>query len=193
MLLTMHTNLSRTSHGPARARGFTLVELMATCTVAGVISAMAVPAFNNIVLTDRDVGQINSLVASFQYARSEAVKRNLRGGITVCPSTDGATCNAGSKWRSGWIVWYTDPLNGPTTLRQMPALGGNTTVTATGNPTGITFLPNGMIQPTVSSTFTVCDARGASFAHEMEVGLAGRIAASTTAGQSVSGATLACR
>ena len=49
---------------------------------------MAVPAFNNFVLNDRDIGQINSLVASFNYARNEAIKLN-NGGVQVCTSVDG--------------------------------------------------------------------------------------------------------
>jgi type IV fimbrial biogenesis protein FimT len=154
---------------------------------------MAVPAFNNFVLTDRDIGQINSLVASFNYARSKAVKQNLQTGVTVCASASGTACDGGNNWRGGWIVAYTAPLPaGFTVLQAVPALAGDTTLTVTGNTGSITFLPTGMITPTTTSTFTVCDVRGAAYAHEMEVSLAGRIVASPTAGQGVSGAGLAC-
>lgn len=191
-MLAMNTINALAIKGPARVRGFTLVELMVTCAVAGLLAAMAVPAFNNFVLTDRDVGQINSLVASFNYARSEAVKRNLQTGVTVCPSASGTACDGGANWQGGWIVAYTDPVNGFSVLQTVPALGGATTVTPTGNTTGITFLPTGRITPTATSTFTVCDVRGPAYAHEMEVSLAGRIVAAPTAGHSVSGADLAC-
>jgi type IV fimbrial biogenesis protein FimT len=192
-MLAMNTHIAASAHGPARARGFTLVELMVTCAVAGILTAMAVPAFNNFVLTDRDVGQLNSLVASFNYARSEAVKRNLATGVTVCPSNDAATCSGGTNWQGGWIVSYTDPVTGqPTVLQTVPVLGGSTTIKSTGNQTGITFLSSGMVTPAATSTFTVCDVRGATYAHEMEVSLTGRIVASPTTGQTVNGANLAC-
>ncbi len=73
-------------------RGFTLIELLVTMTVAGILACIAVPAFSSFVQNDRDIEQINSLVSSLNYARSEAIKRDSQGGITVCPSVDGRSC-----------------------------------------------------------------------------------------------------
>src|ERR1700678_2054194 len=101
--------------------GFTLIELLVTVTVAGILASIAVPAFNNFVLNDRQVGQLNSLASSLNYARSEAIKRNLAGGITVCPSVNAATCS-GSNWRGRWIVTDSDPVDPP--MQTVPALAG---------------------------------------------------------------------
>ena len=87
-----------------RNPGFTLIELMVALTVAGILTAIAVPAFNSFVMNDRDANQINAFSSSFNYARSEAVKRNTAVGVQVCPSIDGATCNPAAAWSSGWIV-----------------------------------------------------------------------------------------
>src|ERR1700684_4009842 len=86
-----------------RAPGFTLVELLVTMLVAGILVAIAVPAFNNFVLNDRDIGQANSLVSSLNYARSESIKQNIAGGVTVCPSVNATTCG-GTDWAGGWGV-----------------------------------------------------------------------------------------
>ena len=47
-----------------RYGGFTLIELLTTIMVGGILLTVAVPAFNSFVLSDRNVGQVNSLVAS---------------------------------------------------------------------------------------------------------------------------------
>ena len=167
--------------------GFTLIEVLVTMAIAGILMAIAVPAFNNFILNDRDVGQINSLVSSFNYARSEAIKRDVQSGITVCPSLNGTTCS-GTAWAGGWIV--IDGVAGDPALINVPAFAGSNTVTATGSPTGVTFLSRGMV--TAAMTIKICDARGATFARDVEINAAGRVAASQTPGQSVAGTALVC-
>ena len=46
-------------------------------------------------------GFANSLAASAQIARGEAIKRNAT--IRLCASSDGATCD-GADWKDGWLV-----------------------------------------------------------------------------------------
>lgn len=175
--------------------GFTLIELMVTITVVGILLSIAVPAFNNFVLNDRDAGQVNSLVASLNYARSEAIKRGY--GITVCPSAGGTTCN-GTVWSSGWIVVDTnnaDCNNAPCVpLQRVPAMGGSNTLTPVGAAAGISFLSSGLATPAGNPALTirVCDTRGAAFARDVEVNSTGRVAGSQTPGQSVAGTALVC-
>lgn len=173
--------------------GFTLIELMVSLLVAGILLGLAVPAFNNFVKNDRDTAQINSLVGSFSYARSEAVKRASPNGITVCPSLDGLNCDpAAVSWLEGWIVTLIDPVNGNQVLQAIPALNPiNTVNPVLGPATGITFNSNGMA-PLAPLTIKVCDPRGAAFARQVEVNVTGRIAASQQPGQSVSGVALTC-
>jgi type IV fimbrial biogenesis protein FimT len=177
--------------------GFTLMELLVTLTVAGILFGIAVPAFNSFVKNDRDTGQANSLVSSFNYARSEAVKRASPNGITVCPSLDGITCDpAATSWVEGWIVTYIDPVNAANNqvLQTVPALNGTNTVNPVVGPaTGITFQSSGLTNaPAPGLTIRICDVRGAAFARQVEVLSTGRVAASQKPGFSVNGAALAC-
>ena len=185
---------TRSALKPAE-RGLTVIELMVTVAVAAVLAALAVPAFNSFVLNDRGVAQINSLVTSFNYARSEAIKQHL-SGVVVCPSSDGTVCNGTPAWSGGWIVWNTDPkLTGTkqAIIQSVPALAGNSVLTAAGpGADGITFQGNGGTAGYKALAITLCDARGAAQARAVEVNPTGKVAASQTAGLSVAGTPLTC-
>lgn len=189
-------NLLPTLSSQARRteRGFTLIELMVTIAVAAILSAIAIPAFDNFVKNDRDATQINSLVSSFNYARSEAVKRNTSVGVQVCPSSDGATCNTPAlSWAAGWIVLDPDPAILPpaNVLQSIPALAGPNVLSATGGgANGVTFKSNGAV--VAPANVKVCDPRGGAYARDVEVSIVGRIASSQNPGQDAKGAGLAC-
>jgi type IV fimbrial biogenesis protein FimT len=85
----------------ARAAGFTLLELIVTVAIISIIAAIAYPSMTELVNANRLAGGANEMVASLQLARMEAVRLNTT--VTVCRSTDGATCSVGGTWNS-WII-----------------------------------------------------------------------------------------
>jgi type IV fimbrial biogenesis protein FimT len=169
-------------------RGFTLVDVLVTTGVLGTLAGLAVPAFSNLMQSDRCIAQLNSLVASLNYARAEAVKRNAN--ITVCPTANGLSCSGGTDWSHGWVV--VDSNAGDPPLQRMPALTNNTTLSVAGSATGLTFESAGHVIPMTSTTVTICDARGATHAREIVVSSTGHVAAAPDAGHSLSGAPLRC-
>jgi type IV fimbrial biogenesis protein FimT len=72
--------LLRLSH-----KGFTLMELMITVVVLGILAAIALPSFQSILEGRRLVGAADDLYSNLQFARSEAIKRNetIRFQITT--------------------------------------------------------------------------------------------------------------
>jgi len=85
--------------------GFNLVELLVVISIASILMGLGVSSYRYITNSSRVSGEINSLLGDMQVARSEAIKRGQT--ITICPSTDGATCALAGSWNGGWIV-FTD-------------------------------------------------------------------------------------
>ena len=85
-------------------RGFTLIELLVTVAVLVVLLVVGVPEYRRMTENNRQVAAINTIIGDLNLARTEAVKQGRT--VTLCGSTDGATCNT-ANWESGWIV-FTD-------------------------------------------------------------------------------------
>lgn len=83
-------------------RGFSLVELMVTIVILGVLLAMAAPSFSEMVRNNRSQAAANELVSALNSARMEAIKRGQR--VSLCPSSNGTSCS-GASWQGGWIVF----------------------------------------------------------------------------------------
>ncbi|MEE2002608.1 GspH/FimT family pseudopilin [Alkalimonas sp. MEB108] len=84
--------------------GFTLIELMVTVAVMAIVLTVAVPAFTNVINSNRLTSQANELLSTLSFARSEAIRRNA--DVIFCHSQDGSSCSApaGGNWQ-GWIVF----------------------------------------------------------------------------------------
>ena len=89
----------------ATAKGFTLLELMTAIAVMAVLLSVGVPSFIQIIRNNRITAQTNEMVAALNIARSESIKRGIP--VSVCSSTDSATCAGSGTWGTGWIV-FTD-------------------------------------------------------------------------------------
>jgi type IV fimbrial biogenesis protein FimT len=86
-----------------KASGFSLIELMVVIAIAAVLAALAVPSFQGMVASSNLTSTTNDLVATFARARSDAIRRGKR--VTVCMSSDGATCTTSGAWTQGWIMF----------------------------------------------------------------------------------------
>jgi type IV fimbrial biogenesis protein FimT len=173
--------------------GLTLVELMITVVILSILLGLAVPAYRSFLQNDQQWTQQNNLVLSLNTARSEAIKNDLPTGVQVCSSTDGATCT-NTPWEQGWIVLPTvNPFGGaPKALQVIGALPTGTTLREYNNNLTVTFLSNGALTPAALIQFRMCDVRGAAFARYLAVTAMGRVVASPTVGQDLTGAALPC-
>jgi type IV fimbrial biogenesis protein FimT len=165
----------------SRGRGFTLIELIVTVTILGVLAALAAPSVSEMILSNKLASYANTFVASAQIARSEAIKRNAP--VVVCRAASAAGCTASGTWQQGWIVFSDDGAgthkgNGvldsdETMLRYQQPLSAD--YHFTGNAYSLDFLPSGGLQMTGGAlppvTLTLCRASPTPGRQERTIGL----------------------
>lgn len=154
--------------------GFTLIELMVTIAVLGILLSIGIPSYQNMVLNSRITAQANQVITALNYARSEAVKR--AAPATVCSTNGGAACANSQNWSTGWLVFADADGDGAVdageTLRVWPALGGNNTLNTVTN-TKITFTATG-VATGFNDIFRLCDKRGTAEARSIVINSMGR-------------------
>lgn len=70
-----------------RQHGLTMIELMITIVIMGVLLGVAVPSFLSTIARVRLEGVVSELSIDLQYARSAAIRR--RAAVTLTTADDG--------------------------------------------------------------------------------------------------------
>jgi type IV fimbrial biogenesis protein FimT len=148
----IHTRAAR----PKQA-GFTIIELMVSITVLGVLLGVGVPAFNDLIRNNRLATQANAIVGALNYARGETATRGIPIAICAASATQGECSDDEADWANGWIV-FTDRsgtvgvIDGTDQVLQTGSgLSGGFSIT-----TAQSFVRFGIgAQPTTELTFTI--------------------------------------
>ena len=152
--------------GPAPARGFTLLEMMATVAILALLLGIGVPSLTAFIQNSRVTTQANGLIASFHLARSEAIKRAVPVTVTAEPGG----------FEDGWCVHLGAACADPNILRIYPPVPR---MAVNENAGVITFDARGVrLAPAVDVVITVqpvdCAAGEANRARQVEVSVTGR-------------------
>jgi type IV fimbrial biogenesis protein FimT len=167
---------------PRGQRGVTLIELMVTLTVLGIVLTLGVPSFASLIAANRITTQTNEFIGALNLTRSEAVRRGYAVSIR-------SNATSGNNFAAGWQV-FTDgtttdgsPASPATAtdgmvLRESGALSGNASVkrvTRSGtsgsytyaNSTGadalyLTFTARGANNAGAANFYKICDSANTS-------------------------------
>ncbi len=88
---------------PRTQRGASLLEALLAASIAGVLTTAAVPAMTDTLAQHRIAAATSDLFATFNLARSEAIRRSSPVAVAPADKND---------WASGWRVFADRNDNG---------------------------------------------------------------------------------
>ncbi|PHR67088.1 GspH/FimT family pseudopilin [Alcanivorax sp.] len=127
--------------------GFTIIELMVTIAVAGVLLTIAVPAFNGLQARSALRSTAADFITAVNTARVQAV--SLRTTVTLKPKS-------GTDWKSGWVIEY--PASVTTEENQEFLPKGTSKIESDDGLSKIEFRNNGLTNAGLAK-FSLCDDR----------------------------------
>lgn len=143
-----------------KIQGVTLYELLMTLALVGIVAASGLPAFDRMLARNRQAVEINALFHALHRARKESIMR--RKVVSLCPSLDGLSCEPGTDWSSGWILFENADRDSPPQVDsgefvlQAHRVSGEIRVDA--NRKGFTL--RATFLRATNGTFVVCDRQG---------------------------------
>ncbi len=160
-----------------------MLEIMIGIAIIGIVMAVAVPNLSNSLKNGRVTALSNELLASLNFARSEAIKRRVN--VTICNTPDGTDmsdpsiddCDAGgTSWEDGWIVHVNDDETPDYTILQVKgALQDDLDVQTNLDATDLfEFNNRGFVFGDNNYQFAICDDRGPENGRLLQIERTGR-------------------
>ena len=163
-------------HLTLTAKGFTIVELMVTVAVLAIVTAVALPNFNEFITKTRVDNEVSELYRLLLTARNTAI--NSDQNVTICPLAANSTCN--NDWHKELSV-FTDlnsngiyePANNEELIKVKAAISSGDKLEYGQN--SLVYMPTGRLSGSADAEpFKYCPGSGAEHARGIEVSASGR-------------------
>ncbi len=125
---------------PQRSQtGFSTLEILVTLVVIGILTSVALPAFQSVIAGMRIKSAAFDMMAALTRTRSEAITRNANVAISPAAAT----------WQGGWQITFTSGV-AVTTISQQTEMAKDLNVVcysggAVAGCSGITYTTNGRV------------------------------------------------
>jgi type IV fimbrial biogenesis protein FimT len=147
--------------------GFTIMELLLTLLIVGILAGIGLPSFNNLIANNKMSSNANEIVGAFNLARSEAAKQGARINVS--------SVSGGTDWATGYRVWRDANANAAydagEEIRIYEAIDSG--LTLTGTVASINFNAVGFASSVM--TLTLCSGEAVINDRQLDVALSGRI------------------
>lgn len=140
------------------SQGFSLIELMVVVALLGILAAIAAPSLRDMMVQNRLSNSSNELIATLQFARAEAIKRNQTIRFTFNSQTQ------------TWQV-----LDSTSKLLRTGQLPNTIQLSSTLNNSTLSFGPTGLNDVSDSkNSLTLNSTSGSEAWRKIIIGLSGR-------------------
>jgi type IV fimbrial biogenesis protein FimT len=144
----------------ARDHGFTLLELLMTIAIAAMVLTLGLPSFGALKARNAQRVEVNALFHAVHLARKGSIMR--KQVVSLCPTVDGNSCNAGLDWSGGFLVFENSDRDEPPELDDGEIVLhrhlASPTVKITANRRGFTL--RATFLRATNGTLVVCDRAG---------------------------------
>ncbi|EAT11140.1 prepilin-type N-terminal cleavage/methylation domain-containing protein [Bermanella marisrubri] len=154
--------------------GFSLIELMITLVILGIIASAVVPQLGSL-FTRKNIESIGkTLEQSFRLARTEAVNRGVP--VMVKPS------EASGNWADGWEIVFTNSDGDEELIRHFSAISSGAKLTSSEFSVGtpLTIDPNGKARSVGSFSLDYDDCQKSNHDLKFDILISGLVKRSKT-------------
>jgi type IV fimbrial biogenesis protein FimT len=158
----------------ARDHGYSLLELLMTIAVAALLLELGLPSFSALKARNSQRVELDALFHAVHLARKASIVR--RQVVSLCPSTDGASCAPGRDWSGGFLVFENSDRDEPPERDDGEILLhrhlASPSVKITANRQGFTL--RATFLRATNGTLVVCDGAGRVMPRALVISYTGR-------------------